>query len=166
MNKITLKWEEIIAGATSGLLREVESLRQGIDWGHGANFDTYTKWGMTISGALAEMALAKMCQTYFSHSVNNFHGSDLTINGKSVQVRSQLMSKKTHNLIIRQNRKKEDYYFLVLDNFPEYICLGYVSPHNIERIGTWTNFNIQSRPYVWSIEKDKLTPLEKFKYER
>ena len=166
MNKITLKWEEIIAGATSGLLREVESLRQGIDWGHGANFDTYTKWGMTISGALAEMALAKMCQTYFSHSVNNFHGSDLIINGKSVQVRSQLMSKKTHNLIIRQNRKKEDYYFLVLDNFPEYICLGYVSPHNIERIVNCTNFNIQSRPYVWSIEKDKLTPLEKFRYER
>ena len=166
MNKITLKWEEIIAGATSGLLREVESLRQGIEWGHGANFNQYEKWGMTISGALAEMALAKMGQTYFSHSVNNFHGADLIINGKSCQVRSQLMSKKTHNLIIRQNKKKDDYYFLMLDNYPEYICLGYVAPHNIERIGTWTNFNIQSRPFVWSIPKEKLTPLEKFKYER
>ena len=58
MSKITLKWEEILAGATSGLMREIESLRQGIDWGHGANFNHYEKWGMTISGSLAEMALA------------------------------------------------------------------------------------------------------------
>ena len=106
MNKITLKWEEILAGATTGLTREIESLRQGIAWGHNANINQYEKWGMTISGALAEMSLAKMCETYFSHSVNNFHGSDLTINGKSVQVRSQLMSKKTHNLIVRQNKKR------------------------------------------------------------
>jgi len=40
MNKITLKWEEILAGATTGLTREIESLRQNINWGHGANFDT------------------------------------------------------------------------------------------------------------------------------
>ena len=71
MNKITLKWEEILAGATTGLTREIESLRQGIAWGHNANFNQYEKWGMTISGALAEMSLAKMCETYFSHSVNN-----------------------------------------------------------------------------------------------
>ena len=166
MNKITLKWEEILAGATTGLTREIESLRSGIAWGHNANFNQYEKWGMTISGALAEMALAKMCETYFSHSVNNFHGSDLVINGKSVQVRSQLMTKKTHSLIVRQNKKKEDYYFLMLDEFPTYYCAGYVAPQNVARIGQWTNFNHNSRPYVWSIEKDKLTPLEKFKYER
>ena len=94
MNKITLKWEEILAGATTVLTSDIESLRQGIAWGHNANFNQYEKFGMTISGALAEMSLAKMCETYFSHSVNNFHGSDLIINGKSVQVRSQLMSKK------------------------------------------------------------------------
>ena len=63
MDKITLKWEEILAGATTGLTREIESLRQGIQWGHGANFDTYTKFGMTFSGCLAEMRLAKMCQS-------------------------------------------------------------------------------------------------------
>ena len=166
MSKITLKWEEILAGATSGLMREIESFRQNINWGHGANFDTYTKWGMTISGSLAEMALAKMCQSYFIHSVNNFHGADLIINNKNVQVRSQLMSKKTHNLIVRQNKKKDDYYFLMIDDFPTYHCLGYVAPQNVERIGQWTNFGHNARPYVWSIPKEKLTPLEKFKYER
>ena len=76
------------------------------------------------------------------------------------------MSKKTHNLIVRQNKKKDDYYFLMLDEFPTYYCAGYVAPENVSRIGQWTNFGHNSRPYVWSIEKDKLTPLEKFKYER
>tara|TARA_R100001594_G_scaffold55185_3_gene88757 strand:- start:1912 stop:2412 length:501 start_codon:yes stop_codon:yes gene_type:complete len=166
MDKITLKWEEILAGATTGLTREIESLRQGIQWGHGANFDTYTKFGMTISGCLAEMSLAKMCQSYFSHSVNNFHGADLIINDKSCQVRSQLMSKKTHNLIVRQNKKKNDYYFLMIDDFPTYYCAGYVAPNDVERLGDWTNFGINERPYVWSIKKEKLKKLKQFKYER
>ena len=97
--------------------------------------------------------------------VNNFHGADLIINMKNVQVRSQLMSKKTHNLIVRQNKKKDDYYFLMIDDFPTYHCLGYVAPQNVERIGQWTNFGHNSRPFVWSIGNQKLTPLEKFKYE-
>ena len=63
---IELKWEEILSSAITGLLRQTESMRQQINWGHGANFDTYTKFGMTISGCLAEMSLAKMCQSYFS----------------------------------------------------------------------------------------------------
>jgi|TARA_Y100000310_G_scaffold168164_1_gene168224 hypothetical protein len=164
--KVELNWEEIVVGATTGVLRQTENMRQKISWGSGADFDWYKKWGQTISGSLAEQALAKKMQSYFSHSVNNFHGSDLKINGKSVQVRSQLESKKTNNLIVRKDYKKTDYYFLVLDDLPTFYFAGYVAPHNIERLGEWTNFHIQSRPYVWSIPKEKLTPLEKFKYER
>ena len=151
MNKITLKWEEILAGATSGLMREIESLRQGIEWGHGANFNHYEKCCMTISGALAEMSLAKMCQSYFSHSVNNFHGADLKINGKSVQVRSQLMSKKTHNLIVRQNKKKDDYYFLMLDEFPTYRHTVKVRGGN-DQVTSWLSLRISGLAEVLHLD--------------
>ena len=76
------------------------------------------------------------------------------------------MSKKTHNLIVRQNKKKNDYYFLMIDDFPTYYCAGYVAPNDVERLGDWTNFGINERPYVWSIKKEKLKKLKQFKYER
>lgn len=166
LETVDLNWEEILSGAITGLLRQSESMRQNIAWGHNANFNIYDKWGMTISGSLCEMALAKKMKSYFSHSVNNFHGSDLIINNKSVQVRSQLMSKKTNNLIIRQSYKKTDFYFLVGDDTPTYTFFGYIAPKDIETFGEWTNFGHNSRPYVWSIPIDKLKPINQFKYER
>ena len=93
LEKVDLNWEEILSGAITGIVRETESLKANIQWGHGASFDRYQKWGKTISGCLAEMALAKIMKSYFTHSVNNFQGKDLIINDKPVQVRSQLFSK-------------------------------------------------------------------------
>ena len=60
---IELKWEEILSSAITGLLRQTESLRQNISWGHGANFDIYKQWGMTVSGAICEQALAKKMES-------------------------------------------------------------------------------------------------------
>lgn len=162
LEKINLNWEEILAGAMTGLLRQTESMRQNIAWGHNAHFNNYEKWGITISGSLAEMALAKKMQSYFPHSVNNFQGSDLIINAKSIQVRSQLMTKKTNNLIIRQNYNKSDYYFLVGDDLPNFVFFGYISGKDVEHKGEWTNFNIHSRPYVWSVPIEKLKPIKEF----
>ena len=101
VEKVHLNWEEILSGSLTGIVREVESLRQNIEWGHGANFDRYQKWGKTISGSLCEMALSKIMKSYFSHSVNNFYGKDLIINDKPVQVRSQLYSKINKSLIYK-----------------------------------------------------------------
>jgi len=166
LEKIQLNWEEILSGGLTGMLRQTESMRQNISWGHNANFNLYDKWGMTISGSLCEMALAKKMSSYFGHTVNNFHGSDLIIDNKCVQVRSQLMTKKTNNLIIRQGYKKTDYYFLVGDDTPTYRFFGYIPPLDIENHGQWTNFNKTDRPYVWSVPIDKLKPLKQFKYEK
>ena len=166
LEKIQLNWEEILSGGLTGMLRQTESMRQNISWGHNANFNLYDKWGMTISGSLCEMALAKKMSSYFGHTVNNVHGSDSIIDNKCVQVRSQLMTKKTNNLIIRQGYKKTDYYFLVGDDTPTYRFFGYIPPLDIEKHGQWTNFNKTDRPYVWSVPIDKLKPLKQFKYEK
>ena len=161
IEKVDLKWEEILSGASTGLVREVESLRQDIKWGHGAQFDRYQKWGKSLSGTLCEMALAKKMKSYFSHSVNNFYGKDLIINDKPVQVRSQLNSKINKALIIRRGHKPEDYYFYVSDDTPTFYFYGYIQAKDCQKYGTWTDFN-KNRPHVWSIPVDKLKPISDF----
>ena len=162
VEKVHLNWEEILSGSLTGIVREVESLRQNIEWGHGANFDRYQKWGKTISGSLCEMALSKIMKSYFSHSVNNFYGKDLIINNKPVQVRSQLYSKINKSLIIRKGFKAEDYYFYVADDTPTFYFYGYIQAKDCQKCGIWTNFNKEDRPYVWSIPTDKLKPISEF----
>jgi len=162
---VDLKWEEILSGASTGIVREVESLRQNIEWGHGASFNRYDKWGKSVSGTLCEMALSKKMQSYFSHSVNNFFGKDLIINNKPVQVRSQLYSKPNKSLIIRKGFKAEDYYFLVGDDTPTFYFYGYIQAKNCQKCGNWTNFGKEERPYVWSIPINNLKPIEEFKNE-
>ena len=159
---VDLKWEEILSGASTGIVREVESLRQNIEWGHGASFNRYDKWGKSVSGTLCEMALSKKMQSYFSHSVNNFFGKDLIINNKPVQVRSQLYSKQNKSLIIRKGFKAEDYYFLVGDDTPTFYFHGYIQAKDCQKCGSWTNFGKNDRPYVWSIPLDKLKPITEF----
>lgn len=163
---ITLTWPEILSGASTGLIREIETLRQNIKWGHGANFDNYQKWGKTISGCICEMALAKKMDSYFNHSVNNFFGKDIVIDGKPVQVRSQLKSKHEKYLTIRPKFKHEDYYFLVIDDMPNFYFYGYIQAKDCQKYGIWTNQNISSRPYFWKIPIDKLKPISEFKNER
>lgn len=68
VEKVDLNWEEILSSASTGIVREVESLRQNIKWGHGAKFDRYQKWGQTVSGTMCEMALAKNEIVFFSFS--------------------------------------------------------------------------------------------------
>ena len=44
LEKVDLNWEEILSGAITGIVRETESLKANIQWGHGASFDRYQKW--------------------------------------------------------------------------------------------------------------------------
>ena len=165
--KIELAWYEILQGATTGVLREVESIRKGIKWGHGFDEDYYQKWGKTISGSLCEMALAKYTKSFFTHSVNNFHGKDIIINKRPVQVRSQLNSKpdKYKSLIVRQDCNPDDYYFYIVDDLPTFYICGYIKAKFAKDLGYWTNFKKYNRPYVWSIPPHKLKPIDQFKYE-
>ena len=164
---VHLTWFELLSGSITGVLREVESLRNEVNWGHKANFNRYEKWGRSVSGTLSEMATSKKMQCYFSHSVNNFSGKDLIINEKPVQVRSQLITKPDQykSLIIRKNYNPEDYYFYVIDDTPKFYLCGYIKAKDCQKYGNWTNFGINSRPYVWSIKPDQLKPIKDFKNE-
>jgi len=161
---VKLAWYEILQGAMTGVLREVESLRSNTKWGHGYIGNQYQKWGQSISGAISEMALSKIFSQYFTHSVNNFKGKDIIINGKPVQVKSQLYTKGDKYLTIRPNFKPEDYYFLVIDKMPTFYVCGYIQAKHCQKLGNWTNKGFD-RPYFWEITLDKLKPIEEFKNE-
>lgn len=162
---VKLAWYEILQGAMTGVLREVESMRDNIKWGHGYKGNQYDKWGKTISGSLCEMATSKKFSNYFTHSVNNYHGKDIIINGKPTQIKSQLYSKYEKYLTIRPNYKPEDYYFLVIDNTPTFYICGYIQAKDCQKCGIWTNQNIPDRPYFWKIPLNKLKPISEFKNE-
>ena len=163
--KVQLAWYEILQGAMTGVLREVESMRDNIKWGHGAKFNQYQRWGMSISGSLCEMATSKKFSNYFTHSVNNYHGKDLIIDGKPVQVKSQLISKYEKFLTIRPNHNPDDYYFLIIDDMPTFYICGYIQAKDCRKYGIWTNQNISDRPHFWKIPINKLKPIDQFKYE-
>lgn len=162
--KVELKWYEIIQGAMTGVLREVETLRQNKQWGHDYNGNQYLKWGQTISGALCEMALAKKFSNYFTHSVNNYFGKDIIINGKPVQIKSQLITKDEKYLTIRPNYKDEDYYFLVIDDMPTFYFYGYIQAKYCQELGKYTDRG-NGRKKFWEIPINKLKPISEFKNE-
>ena len=162
--KVELAWYEILQGATTGVLREVESLRQGIKWGHGYKGTQYDKWGHSISGAIAEMALSKKFGHYFTHSVNNFKGKDIIIYNKPVQVKSQQISKYEKFLTIRPNYNPDDYYFLVIDDTPNFYFYGYIQAKDCQKLGKWTDRG-NGRNKFWEIPINNLKPIDQFKYE-
>ena len=161
---VKLAWYEILQGAMTGVLREVESLRSNTQWGHGYNGNQYQKWGQSISGAISEMALSKKFSHYFTHSVNNFKGKDIIIYNKPVQVKSQLKSKEDKFLTIRPNYKPEDYYFLVIDDTPTFYFYGYIQAKYCQELGKYTDRN-NGRKKFWEIPINKLKPIEEFKNE-
>ena len=119
---------------------------------------------MSISGSLCEMATSKKFSNYFTHSVNNYHGKDLIIDGKPVQVKSQLISKYEKFLTIRPNHNPDDYYFLVIDNTPTFYFYGYIQAKDCQKLGTWTDRG-NGRNKFWEIPINKLKPIDQFKYE-
>ena len=88
--------------------------------------------------------------------MNNYHGKDIFINKKPVQVKSQLHTKVEKYLTIRPNFQPEDYYFLVIDDMPIFYVCGYIQAKDCQKYGIWTNQNIPDRPHFWKIPLNKL----------
>ena len=76
---ITLAWYELEMGGIIGLQRQIESFRKNLTPKLG-----YWSWHSHIEGALAELAVAKALNTYWSGSVNTFGAADI---GADIQVR-------------------------------------------------------------------------------
>ena len=160
MIQIKLDEYEILAAGYTALLRITESMRQNINWGHGYKGSFGDKVAKSMSGTLAELAVAKVLKVHFNYHVNNFRGADLYFNNQRVQVRCQT-PKNENFLIIRQDSSANEIYVLVLDRCPKFSTIGYINSSDVIGNGEYlTDFGYKDRPKVYAVDWQSLFPIE------
>lgn len=160
MIQIKLDEYEILAAGTTALLRITESMRQNIEWGHGYKGTFGDKVAKSLSGTLAELAVAKCLKVHFNYHVNNFKGADLYFKNQRVQVRCQV-PKPNNSLIIRQDSSANELYVLVIDRCPLFNIIGFVNSSDvIGKVEYLTDFNKPDRPKVYSVPFFELIPID------
>lgn len=115
--KIKLTSYEIIQGALSGILRQVENLKNGRVPAHGAG--DYNNWQIHVEGALGELALAKYLRVYWSGK-GEFRGGDVG----SLQVRTSGY----HNghLLLHHEDNDDDQFWFVTGVNGVYVVRGWI----------------------------------------
>lgn len=160
MIQIKLDEYEIYTSGCTALMRITESMRQNINWGHGYFGNFNDKVAKSLSGTLAELAVAKCLKVHFNHHVNNFKGADLYFRNQRVQVRCQV-PKNENFLIIRQDSSANELYILVIDRCPIFEVVGYINSSDaLGKPEYLTNFGYENRPKVYSVPLSDLISIE------
>src|SRR3990167_2428715 len=103
-----------------GLQRQLQSLRAERRDRFANNKDN--GYSIHIEGAQAELAVAKGLGIYWGGEINTFHAPDLD---NRIQVRST--KRLDGHLIIRPDDNLEDIYFLVINRFPCFDLIGWIT---------------------------------------
>ena len=114
--KVELTYSEIILGAMAGVHRRVEYLKSGLSNRYQPSMEQI--WGAQIEGALAEQALAKGLNKYFSGK-GEFGQSDLDEN-----IECRATSWPDGRLILHDADKDEARYYLLVGEVGHYRIIG------------------------------------------
>ena len=160
MKEINLSLYEMQSAAHLGILRCLESVKLGQEWGHGFRSTLNDKFAKSISGSMAEMAVCNFLEIPFTYTVNVGSAPDIYYKDLKIQVRSQIPKKNNKNsLIIRTSAKPKEIYIYVEDHAPLFLIKGFVNSSAI--LGTTeylTDFNLK-RPKCHAVPIDQLTPI-------
>ena len=114
--RVQLTYSEIILGAMAGVHRRVEYLKSGLANRYQPSMEQI--WGAQIEGALAEQALAKGLNKYFSGK-GEFGQSDLDEN-----IECRATSWPDGRLILHDADKDEARYYLLVGEVGHYRIIG------------------------------------------
>ena len=114
--RVQLTYSEIILGAMAGVHRRVEYLKSGLSNRNQPSMEQI--WGAQIEGALAEQALAKGLNKYFSGK-GEFGQSDLDEN-----IECRATSWPDGRLILHDADKDEARYYLLVGEVGHYRIIG------------------------------------------
>lgn len=123
--QVTLTWPEAAMASDVGRMRQLSSIKAGLQDAHG--FEG-VGWSEHIEGACGEMALAKQLGVYWDGSVNSFHRPDV---GGRFQVRTR--SRHDYDLIVREADSDEDVFVLVTGRCPHYTVRGFILGKDAKR---------------------------------
>lgn len=121
--KVTLESHEILAGCQCGLVRQVESMKQGSRDSRKNKQDRPVMECLMIHliGACAEVAVAKLVNRFWRAGVGNYQDPDV---GHNTEVRC---TDKSHgNLLVRPKAEPARRYFLVRGTIPEFTIIGWI----------------------------------------
>lgn len=116
MIEITLKGYEIMQGALAGVMRNLESVKRGMQNAHG--LDGGNDWQCHIEGSLGEMALAKYMNLYWSKG--DFKAPDVG----NFEVRTT--PKHNYKLCVRPGDHDDSRYYLVTGSNGTYRIQGWI----------------------------------------
>jgi len=114
--RVQLTYSEIILGAMAGVHRRVEYLKSGLSNRYQPSMEQI--WGAQIEGALAEQALAKGLNKYFSGK-GEFGQSDL-----DEDIECRATSWPDGRLILHDADKDEARYYLLVGEVGHYRIIG------------------------------------------
>lgn len=152
MIPVTLDWFEVLMAGGVGLQRHVEAIRNNLPNRYGAE-TAKSGLALHVEGACGELAFARVCNRYWSGSVNTFgEGGDV---GK-VQVRTR--SSHDYDLLVRPADASDDTVFvLVTGLMPHYRVHGWVTGASARNPAWLKSYGGRAEAYF--VPQSRLTPI-------
>jgi len=148
MIEITLTPAEIMFGASAGVMREVANIKNGAKHKYGAT--DKNDWQMHIEGALAEMALAKHLNIYWSGK-----GAITLPDVGDQDVR--VSASHNNRLILHPDDHDGRRYWLVTGQYGSYRIKGWILGRDGKRDEFWSDPSGSGRP-AFFVPQCALTP--------
>jgi hypothetical protein len=126
MIPVDLTWPEILLAANAGVMRRVNAVRKARQDRYGPR-PLAGLWTEDINGALAEMALAKHLNAFWSGTVGRVDTSDVG----PLHVRSKV--EREHRLVILPNDPDDGIFVLVLVSVPTCHVCGWMRAGDVKR---------------------------------
>jgi len=151
--EVSLTLSEIMYGAYAGIGRRVSAIKKGRPAYYG--LDDSANWQIDVEGALAEKAVAKYLNLYWTDSVGVAAPGDI---GR-LEVRSTKY--KDGHLIIHKSDPDDSYFFLVTGIEGKYRLPGYIRAVDGKLDAFW-ECKKKGRDFQYYVPQNQLIPVEQF----
>ena len=148
--EVALSSQEVLQGALVGVLRHLANLDRADSYGFKGD-----GWEIDITGALAEMAVAKYLNKYWSSVVDDPWQLDGDVD-KQVQVRSSI--REDAHLLLHEKDKDGDFYVLVTGRHRHFVIVGWIRGTAAKRDEFWGDPKNTRRPAYW-VPAGQLAPI-------
>jgi hypothetical protein len=148
--RVKLSWYEAAIGSYVGMLRQLASLKRGLQQcaGHeGAS------WNVHLEGASGEMAVAKHLNVYWGGGINTFKDDDLP----GLQIR--LRTRHDHDLILRKQDSERAIWVLITGTSPDFWIRGWIYGHEAKK-PEWLQKYGKDRSEGYVVRVEYLHPIE------
>ena len=148
--EIQLTWPELLTGAMTGVMRQMESLKSKRADAHGYEG---RGWELHVEGACGELAAARALGRFWSPSVCTFKAADI---GQVIQVRTRL--EHHYDLLVRQGDADDQPFVLVTGTAPSYVVRGWIMGRDAKQ-PEWQREH-GGRPTAFFVPQSELRDLE------